>query len=144
MVLETGEVRKRVRQTIEEARRATAQQRADRDRAQAEFQGFLRDTAAPLFRQVVSALRADGYLFAVFTPADSVRLASERSSGDYVEIVLDIERQPPAIVLRNGYTRGRHVVEDERAVFDGPNLLAFDEERLLNGLMEMLRPLLGR
>jgi hypothetical protein len=144
MVLETGDVRKRVKQAIEEGKRATAQQRADRDRAQVQFDAVLRNVAAPLFRQIVSALRAEGYLFAVSTPAESVRIASERSSGDYLELVLDSERRPPTVLLRTGHTRGRHVVEDERAVHEGPDLAGLDEDRLLDAVMEALGPLVGR
>jgi hypothetical protein len=144
MVFDTGEVRKRVRQAIEEARRAGAQRRADRDRAQVEFDTLLRQVAAPLFRQVVSALRAEGYQYAVFTPAESVRMASERSAGDYLELALDADRDPPAVVVRTGHTRGRHVVEDERAVHEGPDLSGLDEGQLLQAVLYSLRPLVER
>ena len=85
--MEVSEVRRRVRAAIESAR-ATAQERRVRtDRAALEYQEFLRDRAVPLFQTVASALVAEGYRFKVFTPADSVRLASEASGTDFIELV---------------------------------------------------------
>ena len=83
--MEVSEVRRRVRAAIESARREAQERRVRSDRAALEYQDFLRDRAVPLFQTVASALVAEGYRFKVFTPADSVRLASETSGNDFIE-----------------------------------------------------------
>ena len=40
-------------------------------------------------QQVANVLRVEGYPFVVHTPAGSVRLASEKSGNDYVELRLE-------------------------------------------------------
>ena len=77
--METSEIRKRLNQTIERAKRQAAERRARGDEAARAFETFLSTTAVPLFRQVANILRSDGYLFTVFTPSGSVRLMSDRS-----------------------------------------------------------------
>jgi len=72
--VETSELRKRLHQTIERARRQAAERRARSDEAGRAFDGFLETTAVPLLRQIANVLRADGYQFSVFTPSGSVRL----------------------------------------------------------------------
>src|SRR5690349_13862839 len=89
--MDISEVRKHVRITIERAQRAAAARRESRDRASRAFEAFLETTAIPLFRQVANALRADSYLFSVFTPSGSVRLMSDRNSQDFIEILQDAE-----------------------------------------------------
>ena len=50
----------------------------------------------PLFRQIANVLKADGYLFTVFTPAAASALMSDRSADDFIELALDTtETYPP-------------------------------------------------
>ena len=77
--MEISDVRKRVLETIDRAKRAAAERRVRADEAAREYGVFLERVAVPLFHQLAGALRAEGYLFNVFTPGGSVRLMSDRS-----------------------------------------------------------------
>ncbi len=63
--MEVSEVRKRVNETIERARRAAARRRALADEAAAEYERFLERVAVPLFRQIGNVLRAERHMFSV-------------------------------------------------------------------------------
>lgn len=142
--MDTGEVRKRLRYALDHARRAAAEHRAEADRASGSFGAFLDRVAAPIFRQVSGALKAEGHAFQVFTPAGSIRLASDRSADDFVELALDTSRSPVALVLRTSVTRGRRVTADERVVHEGADLETVTDERVLEVLLEAIVPQVSR
>ena len=52
-------------------------------------------------------LRAEGYLFNVFTPSGSVRLMSDRSAEDFIELALDTSGAAPQVIGRVSRSRGR-------------------------------------
>jgi hypothetical protein len=134
--MEVSEVRRRVRAAIESARRAAQDRRVRSDRAALEYQDFLRDRAVPLFQTVASALVAEGYRFKVFTPADSVRLASETSGNDFVELTLDATADPPTVSGRTSRGRGSRLVDSERPVKEGKAIADLSDEDVLGFLME--------
>ena len=142
--MDTGDIRRRVRRTIDDAR-ARAQERR-RDVAAAEEDGgrALRVVAAPLFRTVASALKAEGYRFAVETPAGAVRLSPGGASEDIIELALDTAREPPALVGRTAYVRGRRMLSDERVVAEHPALGDLATEDLLDFVVSALAPLVER
>src|SRR5262245_66252836 len=113
--METGEVRRRLQHAIERARRSAADRRARNDAATQAFNDFLDHVAVPLFKQIANVLKIEGYPFTVFTPSGSVRLMSDRSAQDFVEIVLDASGDEPRVVSHRSRARGRDVVETERA-----------------------------
>src|SRR5437762_9618771 len=96
--MEIADVRRRLLHTIERAKRQAAERRARTDLASRAFDRFLETIAVPLFRQVASSLRADGYLFSVFTPSGSVRLMSDRGAEDYIEVSLDTSDHVPRVI----------------------------------------------
>lgn len=142
--MDTGDIRRRVRRTIDDAR-ARAQERR-RDVAAAEEDGgrALRVVAAPLFRTVASALKAEGYRFAVETPAGAVRLSPGGASEDFIELALDTAREPPALVGRTAYVRGRRMLSDERVVAEHPAFGDLAAEDLLDFVVSALAPLVQR
>ena len=73
--MEVSDVRRRVTETIDRAKRAAAERRARTDEATREYAAFLETIAVPLVRQVANALKVQGFAFGVFTPSGSVRLA---------------------------------------------------------------------
>jgi len=143
-MIEMGDVTKRVRQAIERARRDAGVRRKEADRATALYGEFLEGSAAQVFRQVAAVLRAEGYPFQVFTPAGSVRLASDRSGEDFVELELDTTRHPVALIGRTSYARGRRTMSHERVVHEGPDLDRLGPDDVLAFLLDEITPFVER
>ena len=124
--MEISAVRRRLTETIERAKKQAAQRRGRSDQASRDFELFLQKIAIPLFRQVANALRADGYPFTVFTPSGSVRLMSDRAAEDFIELTLDTADDPPRVMGQISRTRGRRVIDAERAI-GAPDALTEDD-----------------
>ena len=142
--METGEVRRRVRRTVDDARARARRRRRDVAAAEEEGERALRAVAAPLFRTVASALKAEGYRFAVETPAGAVRLSPGGASEDVIEIALDTTRDPPALMGRTACARGRLLLRDERVVAEHPALGDLAPEALLDFVLSALAPMVER
>ncbi len=139
--MEISLVRKRLSDTIERAKRQAAERRARGDQASRDFDLFLQKIAVPLFRQVANALKAEGYAFTVFTPSGSVRLMSDRSASDFVELTLDTSENPPRVIGQVSRERGRRVLDTERPI-GAPETLT--EDQLLDFLMKELEAFVER
>jgi hypothetical protein len=141
--MEISDVRRRVAETVERAKQAAAERRARSDESARDYTVFLDTIAVPLVRQVANALKVQGFPFAVFTPSGSVRLASEKSGDDYIEVSLDSSGEQPVIVGQSRRARGRRVVERERTI-GGPAIREVTEEQLLDYLLEELQALVEK
>jgi len=139
--MEIADVRKRLLHMIERAKRQAGERRARNDQASRAFDTFLETIAVPLFRQVANSLRADGYLFNVFTPTGSVRLMSDRGAEDYIEVSLDMSDTAPRVVGHTSRSRGRRVLEFERAIGDPE---ALTEDDVLEFLLKELEAFVER
>jgi hypothetical protein len=139
--METSEVRKRLNQTIDRAKRQAAERRARGDDATRAFETFLATIAVPLFRQVANILRADSYLFNVFTPSGSVRLMSDRVAEDFIELSLDTSGDRPQVVGHASRSRGRRVLVSERTIGEPGELT---EEAVLEFLLKELEAFVER
>jgi hypothetical protein len=142
--VETSEVRRRVLAAIEKARRDATERRVRTDQARRDYEDFLAQRAVPLFHQFAAALKGEGQPFAVFTPAGSVRLASERSSEEFIELTLDDSSHPPAVVGRSSRGRGRRTVTSERPISEGKPIADLTEEDVLAYLLEEIVLLVER
>ena len=142
--MEVSEVRRRVRAAIDSARRQAQERRVRTDRAALEYQDFLRERAVPLFQTVASALAAEGYRFKVFTPADSVRLASDANGTDFVELALDTTSDPPAVLGRSSRGRGSRLVASERPIRENVAIAELSEEDVMAFLTEAIPGLVER
>ena len=139
--MEISVVRRRLTETIERAKKQAADRRGRSDQASRDFEVFLQKVAVPLFRQVANALKADGYAFTVFTPSGSVRLMSDRSASDYIELTLDASDDPPRVMGQISRARGSRVLDAERPV-GAPDALT--EEQLLDFLLKELEAFVER
>jgi hypothetical protein len=139
--MEISTVRRRLTETIERAKKQAAERRERSDRASRDFDVFLQKIGVPLLRQVANALKAEGYAFTVFTPSGSVRLMSDRSSSDYIELTLDTSENPPSVMGRVSRTRGQRVLDAEHAV-GTPETLT--EDQLLEFLLKELEAFVER
>ena len=142
--MEVSDVRRRLRGAIEKARLAAAERRVRSDEASRSYEEFLAHRAVPLFHQVASALVAEGHVFKVFTPAGSVRLASERTPDEFIELTLDGASDPPRVVGRTSRGRGRRLTTSERPVRDDALVAELTEDDLLSFLLEEILPLVER
>ncbi len=114
--MEISEVRQRLIQTIDRAKRQAAERLVRSDEAARQFDTFLSNVAVPLFRQAANVLRAEGHLFNLFTPSGSVRLMSDRTAEDFIEVLLDASVDPPQVMGHSSRSRGRRIIESERAL----------------------------
>jgi hypothetical protein len=142
--MEVSEVRRRLRAAIEKARQAAAERRARNDAAARDYDVFLAERATPMFHQLAAALAGEGRAFKVFTPAGSIRLATERSPEEFIELVLDDSSDPPAVVGRTTRGRGRRMVSTERALGGGAPVADLTEEDVLAFLLEEIVPLVEK
>ena len=142
--METADVRRRVREAAERARQSAAERRRRNDEAEREYDAFLTHVATPLFRQIVNVLRAEGYPFTLFTPGGSVRLMSDRSSEDYIELTLDAAGSQPVVIGHASRSRGRRVLSSETALGSGGPVRDLTEEHVLAYVVKELEPMIER
>src|SRR5204863_6808491 len=100
--------------------------------------------AVPLFREIANVLRAEKYLFTVFTPGGSVRLMSNRSNEDYIELSLDTTGARPQVVVQSSQGRGRRVTQSEIVIGQGGPVRELTEEDVLSVVLKELEPLVER
>ena len=141
--METSILRKRLSETIDAARRTSAARRARAEGAARAYSQFLDTIAIPLFRQVSNVLKASGYSFTVFTPSGAVRLMSDKSAEDYIELFLDTSGEEPMVMGRSSRARGRRVMEHERAIAE-ISVGHLAEEHVLEYLLKELEPFVER
>jgi hypothetical protein len=139
--MEIADVRKRIHSTIARAKQRAAERRARGDEAARAYSTFLDTVAVPMFRQVANVLKAEGYPFSVFTPSGSVRLMSDRTAEDFVELTLDTTGDAPQIVGHASHSRGGRVTENERAI-GSPDTLT--ESDVLDFLVKELEAFVER
>jgi len=141
--LEVAYVRNRLRSSIERARQQAQSRRQQITEAEHSYAGFLK-VADPVLRQLANALRVEGIAFTLFTPEQSLRLASDRSRVDFIELTLDTGTRPPAVMLRTSYARGSRTIEEERPLKADATPDQISEEELLAVLLDALSPWLER
>src|SRR5262245_48498394 len=124
--MEISEVKRRVVETISQARRRASERQVRNDQAAREYESFLETTAIPMFKQVVNVLRAQGLMFTVFTPGGSVRLASDRTGTDFIELLLDTTGDHPQVQGHSRRSRGGRVIDSERPI-GPPGALSEDD-----------------
>jgi len=141
--METSDLRRRLTETIDAARRTAAERRARAETASRDYSQFLDTIAVPLFRQIANVLKASGYSFTVFTPSGSVRLMSDKASEDYIELTLDTSADEPMVIGKSSHARGRRVLESERAIAE-QTVANLTEDHVLNYVLKELEPFVER
>jgi hypothetical protein len=142
--METSLVRRRIVDVITARRHDAAERRKRNAEALPEYDGFLERIAIPVARQVADVLRAERLPFRVQTPADAVRLVSDRAVGDFLEISLDTSGQRPQVVVHVEHVRGREQFVDVQSIRPGVLISALTEEDVLEAIADALGPLVER
>src|SRR4029434_10098417 len=101
------------------------------DEAEQAYATFLDNLAGPLARQVVNALRAEGYAFTVSTPGRGLRVSLDQGRDDFIELMLSAEADQPHVVGRIRRTRGSRTLDEERPVKPGAAPQDLSEDDLL-------------
>lgn len=139
-MVETSDVRRRVRSVIEEAQRVAAQRRGRVTSATREGKRVLGQIVSPVFHTVANALKSEGHMFRVDTPTDAVRLTARSAGENFIELALDTASDPPALHLRVSRTRGRRVLLEESVVREDPEIGGLTEDAILDVVMTALTP----
>ena len=142
--MDVSEIRRRLRASIEAAKRDAQERRGRSDKASRAYEQFLSEHAVPLFQTVASALVAEGHRYKTFTPVGSVRLASESSGEDYIEIALDTTADPPVVIGRTSRGRGRRPTASEYPIKEDIPIEDLTDEDVLAFLLRELTPFLAR
>lgn len=142
--METGEVRRRLLQSLVGARERAQQRRARAAEAERDFGTFLEQVAIPLTRQAAGALKAEGYSFTVFTPGRGLRLALDKGRDDFIDIALDTESDHPQVIGSISYTRGSRTIVSDQPIKEGVGPGALTEDDVLAFLLRALEPFLER
>ncbi len=139
-----SEVRKRSLDTLARAKSEAAARRARNAEVATAYERFLETVAAPLVHQVASILKVERILFAVHTPAGAVRLVSERSPEDFVEIRLDTSGQVPQAIAHVERVRGRETLVEDRPIRPGVLVEHLSDQDVLDEVAEALGRLLEK
>jgi hypothetical protein len=142
--MEVSEIRRQLRQTIERAKRLSGERRARADEATRSYDKFLAEVATPTFRVFAGALSAEGYPFKVHTPGGGLRLASDRSNLDFIELALDPNSDPPSVVAVVSRGRGSRVVSAERPLRPGTPIPLLTDADLVEFLVTEIEPFVER
>lgn len=139
-----SDLRRRVRQALQDAKQHGAARRAARDEAAKAWTLALEQTVTPLMRDMAAVLTGEGMAFRLDTPANVARLVSERSPDDYIEISLDTsdEQEAPQVIGRTVRARGRQGVTVIEEPLGPPSDLPAD--RLTAFLMKAIAPFAAR
>src|SRR5215510_8669998 len=135
---DVGVVRKRVRFAIKQARRDQAERRGRASEARKNYETLLETAAIPVFRMFAGILKSEGVAFEVMTPADGVRLQSERNRDDAIQLEFDAAADPPQPLITVTRTRGSRVVQSDRLL--GKPLVQLTEDDVVEMLIDELRP----
>jgi hypothetical protein len=142
--MDVSDVRRRLRAAIDAARREAAARRERSDAAHRDYETFLAERATPALRLLASVLAGEGHRFRIFTPAESVRLVSESSSDDFIELALDTTLDPPRVVGRTSHGRGRRNTTSERVLRDGTPIADLTDEDVFEFLLGEVVSLIER
>ena len=142
--MEISVIRQRLMQSIDQRRRAAVERRQRTDAAAQAYETFLERVATPIFKQFANVLRSERLAFQVFTPGGGVRLASDRSGEDFIELLLDVSGDVPAVLGRVRYARGSRVLSQEAAMRPDREIAQLTEEDVLEFLLQGIQPLIER
>ncbi|MGE0393625.1 MAG: hypothetical protein AB7I25_01035 [Vicinamibacterales bacterium] len=142
--MEVSSVRKQLQTRITESRRTAKVRREAMSQAQAAYDAFLVQIAVPVVKQLVSALKAEGFAWSVSTPSGMVRMTADAGREDFVEIDFDASGAEPKVVGRSSRGRGSRLMREEQALAEGALPSTITDQDVLDYLLSALTPWLER
>jgi hypothetical protein len=144
MSIDVAEVRRRLKVTLEAARRTAAERRARSDEAAKHYEVFLEQRAVPVFQHMAAALTGEGHPFKMMTPSGAVRLSPERAPDEFIELTLDPSFDPPEAVMHVVRGRGRRTLETEQPLRERTPIPELTGEHVLEFLLREIVPFIQR
>jgi hypothetical protein len=125
---------------MQDAKQKAAARRAARDEASQAWATAVAEVVEPAATNVAAAFTGEGMPFRLDTPRGTIRLVSERSADDYIEVVLDDsdERDAPEVIGRSVRARGRQSVTVVEELLGPPSELS--EDRVIAFFMNAIGP----
>jgi hypothetical protein len=80
----------------------------------------------------------------VFTPAGGLRLSSERSPEDFIELALESATQPALVLVRANRGRGSRLRTSEVPLREDRAIEELTETDVLEALLREIRPFVER
>lgn len=135
-----SDLRRRVRQALQDAKQRTAARRTARDEASRAWAAAVDQTVTPVMRDVAAALTGEGLPFRIDTPAGVVRMVADRRPDDYIEVALEDgdDLDAPSVIGRTVRARGRQSVTVIEEPLGPPAELTAD--RLTAFLLQAIAP----
>lgn len=135
-----SDLRRRVRQAIQDHKHKAAERRAARDEASRAWDVALEQHIVPTVRDMASALTGEGLAFRLDTPGRSARMVSDRTPDDYIELLLDDsdDVDAPEVIGRTVRARGRQSVVVQEEPLGPPKDIAAD--RVIAFLSKAIAP----
>jgi len=128
-----------------EAKRTAAERRTQHDAAGRAWADVLDRIVLPVSHQMLQALKAEGHTVQIFTPAGSVRMGVESRPDDFVELLLQADRDDSAIVARVSRSYARETILEERTFVRGAAAIeALSEEQVVAFVAPALAGILVR
>lgn len=136
---ELTDLRRRVRQAVQDAKRKAAARREARDNASKAWDEAVASIVEPTATLMAAAFTGEGMPHRLETPRGTIRLVNERSTSDYIEIVLDADedRDVPEVIGRSVAGRGRQSVTVVEQLLGAPDQLT--EDRLISFFLDTIR-----
>ena len=142
--MEVSAVRQQILLAIDRAKHTAADRRAANDEAGREYSVFLDQLAVPIFRQASGVLRAEGYLFSLFTPSGGVRMMSDKSADDFIELVLDTTGAAPQVMGRTSRSWGNRTNVSEQPLNPAGPIREIAEADVLEFLLKAIERFVDR
>jgi hypothetical protein len=143
--MDVSDLRKRIIHALDDARKEASDRRRTVDDARASFETFLERVAGPLFKQAATVLRGEGHDYTLHTPAGSVRLVSDRSADQFIEVELHVDEGKAVVLGRTSMQRGgRDAVIEERPLAAGKPISDLTENDVTVFLVKEIPRLVAR
>jgi hypothetical protein len=143
--MDVSDLRKRIIHALDDARKEASDRRRTVDDARASFETFLERVAGPLFKQAATVLRGEGHDYTLHTPAGSVRLVSDRSADQFIEVELHVDEGKAVVLGRTSMQRGgRDAVIEERPLAAGKAISDLTENDVTVFLVKEIPRLVAR
>jgi hypothetical protein len=143
--MDVSDLRKRIIRALDDARKEATVRRQVVDEAKVAYETFLERVGGPLFKQAATVLRGEGHDFTLHSPAGTVRLVSDRSPLEFIEMELAVDNGHAHVIGRTSILRGgRDPLIEEAPLAEGKAVAQLSETDVTAFLVKEIPRLVHR